>query len=173
MSQVGNEELKQLSKASIQEAFLLLLEKKTWHEISIQDIIRKSGVSRMTYYRHFDSKEDILIQLFDAFLQTIADHTPQSFTKANKRIFLTKLFTVIKEYRKFIRILIMNDQYIGMIHRTNHFYLKQTATSGQQPFKLIGFIGFISNVCFHWVRQDCQDSLEELVETCLQTIHYP
>ncbi|MDO3412451.1 hypothetical protein QWJ34_21990 [Saccharibacillus sp. CPCC 101409] len=46
---MGNDELKQLSRASIQEAFLLLLEERSWERISITDIIAKAGVSRMTY----------------------------------------------------------------------------------------------------------------------------
>ncbi|MEJ8302769.1 TetR/AcrR family transcriptional regulator [Saccharibacillus sacchari] len=170
---MGNEELKQLSKASIQEAFLLLLEERAWERISITDIIGKAGVSRMTYYRHFASKEDILIQLFDAFLQTVSDHTPQSLTQANKRIFLTELFTVIRQYKTYIRLLILNDPYIGMIHRANRFYLDRASDDPAVQLKLLGFIGLIMNIGFYWVRRGCEESVEELVEVCIATANYP
>ncbi|CAM3472075.1 MULTISPECIES: TetR/AcrR family transcriptional regulator [Saccharibacillus] len=170
---MGNEQLKQLSKASIQEAFLQLLEERAWDRISIQDIIGKAGVSRMTYYRHFESKEDILIQLYDAFLQTIAEHTPSRLTASNKRLFLTRLFTVIREYKTYIRLLILNDPYLGMIHRTNRFYLKRTSHTAISPLKLLGFIGMLSNICFYWVRHNCEEPIDALVEICLETVNFP
>ena len=46
-------------------ALLILMEQKTYEEITITDIAKRAGVSRMSYYRLYRSKDDILIQHFN------------------------------------------------------------------------------------------------------------
>ena len=48
------------AKQYIAEALLQLMEKKDLKEIHIKDLVAKAGVSRMSYYRYFSSKEEIL-----------------------------------------------------------------------------------------------------------------
>lgn len=40
------------------------LSEKGYYAVSVEDIARVAGVSRVTFYRHFRSKTDILIELF-------------------------------------------------------------------------------------------------------------
>lgn len=54
-----------LAKKYISTALLLLMEQHDYQSITITDIAKKAGVSRMTYYRAYSSKEDILIQYFN------------------------------------------------------------------------------------------------------------
>ena len=45
----------------IYEALVILMETKPYKEITITDITRKAGVSRMAYYRNYQDKDDILL----------------------------------------------------------------------------------------------------------------
>lgn len=47
-------------KKEIEKALFTLLERKRFSEITVSDIIRTSGVARASYYRNFDSKEDVI-----------------------------------------------------------------------------------------------------------------
>lgn len=47
-------------KESIFLALFELMKEKDFSEIRIQDIAKKAGVSRISYYRNFKSKEDVL-----------------------------------------------------------------------------------------------------------------
>lgn len=49
-----------ISKGLLAEALLLLMKKKEYKDITVKDIAEKAGVSRLTFYRNFDSKENIL-----------------------------------------------------------------------------------------------------------------
>jgi len=48
------------SKQLIRDALFALMEKKAFQEITIKDIAEKAGIARLTFYRNFDSKEDII-----------------------------------------------------------------------------------------------------------------
>lgn len=50
----------QMIQQYIAEALLILMEKKPYDKITIGEITEKAGVNRSSYYRHFDTKEDII-----------------------------------------------------------------------------------------------------------------
>ncbi len=50
-------------KEWIIQATLMLIEDKSFDDISVTDIIDKAGISRRTFYNHFQSKQDILEQV--------------------------------------------------------------------------------------------------------------
>ncbi|HFI0634790.1 TPA: TetR/AcrR family transcriptional regulator [Streptococcus suis] len=55
-----NQNLK--AKDYITQALFLLINLKNYDEITITDIAKKAGVTRISFYRNFESKEDILRQ---------------------------------------------------------------------------------------------------------------
>ncbi len=50
----------QKSKDYIIDALLILMKNKKYNNITITDITKKAGVTRITFYRNFKSKEEIL-----------------------------------------------------------------------------------------------------------------
>lgn len=48
------------SKKWIIEAFFELLKTKDYHDITVSNIVDKAGLGRRTFYRHFESKDDVI-----------------------------------------------------------------------------------------------------------------
>lgn len=60
---------KELTKESLYTALIELMGEMDFDKISITDIAKRAGVSRMAYYRHYDSKEAIFTKhLEDLFM---------------------------------------------------------------------------------------------------------
>ena len=51
---------KQFAKDYITEALFLLMYKKDYKTITITDITNKAGINRITFYRNFNSKDEII-----------------------------------------------------------------------------------------------------------------
>ena len=51
------------------------MEKKDYKSISITDIVDEAGLSRVTYYRHFSTKEDIIIRYFELTKKRFSEQT--------------------------------------------------------------------------------------------------
>ena len=62
-------EKQNLTKKYIFEAYKSLLTTKKYEDISVCDICKRAGVSRMSFYRNFESKEDLTIKGFDSITQ--------------------------------------------------------------------------------------------------------
>ena len=56
-------------KNEMYEALLKLLEEKSFSAISVSDITTEANVSRMSFYRNYNSIEDILIEHLDAVVE--------------------------------------------------------------------------------------------------------
>ena len=48
------------AKTELTKALLSLLKKKKLHEITISELCNKAGLSRLSYYRNYDSMEEII-----------------------------------------------------------------------------------------------------------------
>lgn len=55
---------------SLYKALIQLMNKKPYKEITISEIVKRAGVSRMAYYRNYNSKNDILLNRFSDTLST-------------------------------------------------------------------------------------------------------
>lgn len=62
-----------ITKECIESALILLMQEKPFSEISIQDIIRRAGVGRSSYYRNYKSKEAILESKLDSMIKEVLD----------------------------------------------------------------------------------------------------
>lgn len=53
------------------KALVLLLEQKPYDKISITEIAKRAGVSRMSYYRNYSSKDEIITKFWEKSLPII------------------------------------------------------------------------------------------------------
>jgi AcrR family transcriptional regulator len=61
------------TKASIYAAFNTLLLKKSFSQITIQNIIDEANIGRSTFYSHFETKEDLLDSVCKDFYEHIME----------------------------------------------------------------------------------------------------
>lgn len=54
------------SREAVYQSFMKLLEEKEYDQISVNDILRESGLSRSTFYSHFQNKDDVLRDVCDS-----------------------------------------------------------------------------------------------------------
>jgi Transcriptional regulator len=76
-----SQQIKQDSKDYLITALLDLLQTKTLNDITVTQVVKKAGVSRMAFYRNFQTLDDILIAYFkpkiDAEFNQVLKRIPQ------------------------------------------------------------------------------------------------
>ncbi|MDR1894763.1 MAG: TetR/AcrR family transcriptional regulator [Spirochaetales bacterium] len=96
------------TKRWIFEALMALLDKKPYQEIGISDITEKAGVARTSFYRHYASKDDILIQYmsvnFTGIILTMKEYSRQGALET-----MTALFRFLQENSEVAEKLLRND----------------------------------------------------------------
>ena len=72
MEQKENQRI-MLTKQLLQNAILQLLKRVPLHDISIRELCKEAGINRTTFYNHYGSQYDLLGDISQRFLDSIAE----------------------------------------------------------------------------------------------------
>lgn len=96
-------------KQCITEALLRLMQRKSFQQISISEITRIAGVGRVSFYRNYQSKEDILYQyLLNQFNQHFQKISSEGKIQTTRDIFVN-IFAFLKSCYWMLSILYEKD----------------------------------------------------------------
>ena len=153
------------SQELIVQALIKLLSEKPLTSISMTEIANKADVVRMTLYRHFRSKEEIILHIVGTKIDELVkqmDDTPE-LTIYNLFLFrfkilkespFTKMLYECDQLGKLLSIIrtsIMND-----IHFLSHI--------NYEPFILNFFMGGIDKITEMWIAEGMQTPPEEMAK---------
>lgn len=138
------------TRRGLQEAFVRLILKKGYDDISIQDIATEAEAARVTFYRHYRDKEELLTDclntLYDELVTKTEPLTREGFLGGYSPI--SVLYAHIEEQEQLYRILFSSRGTQTVIERMRH-YLAQGAiesirTSGRElqfsiPLEIIAY----------------------------------
>lgn len=163
------------------EALLLLLDKKEYEFITVKEICQKAGVNRSTFYLHYEGVED----LFRETVEMINERFFQTFN--NKKLdvqgsstadcflitpeFLTPYLNFILQNKRVFRLLYTKPKLFGSENTFNRMYaelfapiLRKFGTSEQNmPYVFGYYAGGITSVVKCWAENDCDKPVDELV----------
>ncbi len=76
-----------------------LMKAKPYNDISITEITDKAKVNRVSFYRNFTSKEDIIDKWIKFTTQNFLSKSDISYQKDSTLDYFTKLFTHLEKYK--------------------------------------------------------------------------
>lgn len=161
----SSQEANAITKESIEHALVLLMEEKNFSDISIKDITERAGVSRSSYYRNYDSKEDIL----SAFIQSINKELSTAMLQYDavtetEKVWDALLTTIIPLAPKFKLLL---EAGFGEKLTLEFASLMNTAVPADNSrlrYSNVYWAGAISAVLAEWIRNDMNTPKEVIAE---------
>ena len=164
-------------KAIIADAFLALCDRKPMSKITIADIQQESGVSRQTFYNHFQDKfdlvqfiyEDRVISLWKSPLDSNLNYYEatlscfQSDAKYHKFIKQACKFGGTTDFQDFMY------EHSRLFDRMWHQYIYgSTPLTEEMLFASDYYSGAKMRMQINWIMEDMPISPEELLENCLR-----
>lgn len=176
----------EITKRMLKEGLLRLLKITDIQKISITELCRESGINRATFYRHYSTPHDLLLEIS----MDILEETEQCFgTLENindSQKYLTSLCRYFYENADIIQILIRNHSDSDFSHILDKFYqnmLKTVHKSTPNPLldndsiKLLStcFAGGVYFLLRRWLMEDINKTPEEVAELIFRFINkdYP
>lgn len=147
----------------ITEALLCLLKKKEYKDISITEICKKAGVTRMSFYRNFEDKEDIMRKKVRKVTESFLKDSAINYQEDTTHKYFIKLFAHMECQKELCDALykagliqIVKDEFDRVfldIHRYEYNNYKSSFLSGG-----------IFNIFLVWFLNGCKESPEEMAE---------
>lgn len=168
----------------VDEAFLKLLSKKELEYITVKEICLASDVSRSTFYLHYETINDLLLETAEYIngkFYSYFDHleidcnsiltaskeelifiTPEflnpwlSFIKENKLIYSTVL-------KKFDTIQIFSDLFSKINKTIYTAFEKFGIPEYERKYVMMFYLEGLNAIVKEWIKNDCRDSIEEII----------
>lgn len=147
----------------ITEALLLLLKTKEYKNISITEICEKAGVTRMSFYRNFESREDVLFKKVRGITDSFLEKSAISYKNDTISSYFIKLFTHMEQQKELCTIL----NKAGLIHIIKDEFDRVFLNTYRQEYddyKSYFLAGGIYNVFLFWFMNDCREKPEDLAK---------
>ncbi len=162
-------------KLSLSNAIFILMKNKALSDIKIIDIVKKAGVARASYYRNFDSKEEIV----DFFLMYILVEYKKEFAPNLSHITrfenLKRTFNYIKNYSNQLEALFNSGFSQYFLKAINTYMIDNTIPhlkSIQDQYNLYTYSGALFNVIYIWITSGLKESTEEITTIFFESLKF-
>lgn len=167
------------SQRELTDALLVLMKKYPYNEITVKQIILEAKLARKTFYRNFQSKDDVLYSLIKSKLTDYFDIVNNARSDV-----LTAIFAFADQNRELLMLLDKNDMLHIPLMFMNKYgtMIRRRYLSEKNPFTPL-FIGLneeylismntgaIWNVIALWVHRGMNDDPEDVRYTIEQYLN--
>lgn len=152
-------------KERLTQAMINLSSFKRWEEITITDIIKESKVARASFYRNFDSIDDLINYGIDQFRISYWENIPKSTSNFLSQEMLEYTF----KYFKLNRGIILSYSHLGTSSAILDIITEGMVLSfGDMPstsllrYKLYYYSGALYNMMLYWLKDGMKEDEKEM-----------
>ncbi len=177
------------SATCMNQALLTLLEKKDVEFITVTEITKKAGVSRSTFYLHYDNIYELLEETIEnlnkTFISSFNVKVPLEIKSKNNAFLITAEFLI--PYLNFCKD---NKRVLKLVHQKPQLFQKKEAYNvmydkilypavsqfikdeSQKIYVLEFFTQGVVGIIHKWIDLDCVTEIDELVKIINQCVGY-
>lgn len=179
--------------ALMDEALLLLLEKKPFEYITVKEVCEKAGVNRSTFYLHYETMAD----LANECLQNATEQMRKKYDGAHSlgqfdiaAASLEKLNLITPQYlRPYLEYVRENKRlYKAVLSQPAVFYAEQRFSEMYQgifdpileryrfpdwekKYRISFYIKGMWAIIEEWLRADCSDDIEKVMQVLMRCVY--
>lgn len=186
-------ESKYFNTASLMdEALLILLEKKELDYITVNEICKQAGVNRSTFYLHYESTNDLLEEcienmnknFFNSFAETYKDALNKIKSGGLEELnFITPKYLVpylnyVKENTKIYKVAISKPHLMKSYEKFEQLYEsiinpildRFNLDNNKRKYVVNFYMKGIEAIINEWIKNDCKDDIDLIVNLLMELI---
>lgn len=174
------------------DALLLLLEKKEYDYITVKEICLKAGVNRSTFYLHYETMDDLLRETIECFYNRLKDKFKDLNISSNSIYtssldelnfctpkYLVPYLEVLKENKRFFSVA-FSHQYLFktdlmfdslykdfFIHILERYNIEESAKKYYITFFMTG----IHAIIIEWIKNDCKEDIDFICALIIKCVN--
>ena len=164
-----------LTKKYIYEALHQLLIKHPYDDINVCDICEKAGVSRMSFYRNFKSKDELLSSAIEKILQNLKTSL-QKQEYVNQFTVTKEIFATALKYKDALQSFKNTnylDKFVDSIADKLFTFAPEDKINPAKKYIPVFYFSAIAGVLGLWLNNGASDSPEEMAKMICSTADFP
>lgn len=186
-------ESKYFNTASLMdEALLILLEKKEFEYITVNEICKQAGVNRSTFYLHYESTNDLLEECIENMNKNFFNSFDETYKDALNKIksggleelnFITPKYLVpylnyVKENTKIYKVAIRKPHLMKSYEKFEQLYEsiinpildRFNLDNNKRKYVVNFYMKGIEAIINEWIKNDCKDDIDLIVNLLMELI---
>lgn len=158
-------------KECIVKSLVSLMKEKEFKDISITEITKKAGVSRMTYYRNYNFKEDILNDYMTTLIENYKKKREEN--KDNPYLLILNAFEFFKNNKDFVIALEKSNLSNVIQNKINDYmviFYPKALTNIESRYKLYILSGALYNTCKMWLINGLKEDSKLLAKAFVEIL---
>jgi AcrR family transcriptional regulator len=157
-------------KDYISESLMLLMQKKSFADITIGEITDKAGVNRSSYYRNFNTKNELVKHYYNKIIfEHIKNIEPKKEITLKEHLRI--MFSHFYQYKKELLLIYKNNLSFLILEALNEtFTAIAEKYSFEERFRIYYHTGGIYNIFLLWFADDMWESPERMTELSVRIL---
>lgn len=174
------------------EALLLILEKKDFEFITVKELCKKAGVSRSTFYLHYETMDDLLNEVIKNKNKEFMNYFNNSSTDINEYInnkdlnqlmlltpqYLKPFVLYVYENRKLYKlildrpVLFKSEQNFKNMYKEIFIPIMNCFNIDEklQKYLVNYYCSGITAIINEWLKGDCKESVDEILNIIIRCL---
>lgn len=190
---MNKNETKYLNTARLMnEALLILLEKKNYEFITVKEICEKAGVNRSTFYLHYETMEDLLTESIEYVIekrnsryakQELLNQEKIGNCSLDELVLITPAYVI--PYLEFVRenkrifTAASNQPTVFRVNHTfdslfndyiTHIMARFDIPKKDRRYMLTYYLSGINAVIMAWINNDCKEEIEYIAKLLIECV---
>lgn len=144
----------------ITDSVLKLLQEKPLNEISVSEIVNDAGVGRTSFYRNFNTKEDVVTSHIRNLIGEWSREYKASGNDSNAELY-GSLFKHLKDHAGFYLLLKQRN----LMHLFLEAFLEKNGPTGKDPNMWAYTKAFVAYGTYGWIGEWITRGMQESAET--------
>lgn len=164
-----------LTKNYIYEALYELLSRKSINEINVSEICEKAGVSRMSFYRNFKSKDDLVEKSLLKILNNLRD-TLSKQELINQYTVTREIFAITLKYQKITQAFKNSDyieKFIDSVCNQLFSFSSEDKINPANKYIPIFYFSALAGTLAVWLNNGATETPEEMAKCICQLADFP
>ena len=154
------------TRMCIGKAVFALMDKKEYEKIKVSDIVKRAGVSRVTFYHYYETKEDALTDFFHEIVAGyIRECREEQVGRFHDRSSIIHALKYFDRYSVFILKLVDAKLLYIIQDAMNDYMMKRIMPHYKIPvYELYFYGGALLNVFIQWEKNGKREPAEMIAD---------
>ena len=174
------------------EALILLLEKKEYSFITIKEICEKAGVNRSTFYLHYETMDDLLFETIEyvgkkihkKFNNKVLDKQTIKNSKLEDLFLVTPEYLLpylefLRENKAIYKIAYSQPNVLKEKNIVSHLFKnifepildRFLVPREEQKYMMSFYLNGMSAVMIEWIRNDCKTEIQTILNILMKCLN--
>ena len=169
-------------KEEIKKAFLQVLLRKPYADVTVSDLVNEAQVARMSFYRNFNSLDDVLESIACDMIRDFNEEIAPVLQRNDEREWRALLFGMIYRLIQYHKEFGLSFREFAKTHANHSVIISRMQEKGTllerklenktaaEKYTIIGKLNIIHGIIGKWAISGMQETPEELVDIIMAMI---